>query len=132
MQREYQNPRKPIRAQTVNYGVEARIILDGITASPGLDIAKGKNGMVLSLATTPVATAVGIASGTITARSGGTAGTGSCTMTSLQYSGSDFVYVSMGFTVAVANPYSASISNGTYVTLVTNNGIWQVDGADCP
>lgn len=132
MQREKQQPRRTIRAQTINYGVEARDMLDNLTVAPGLNISRGQGGIVISLGTDVSQAVVAIASGTITARSGTTAGTGTVTLTSLTITAGGVVYFNTGTSLTVYNPFSKTIANGTYVTIRTNNGVWEIIGADCP
>jgi hypothetical protein len=69
------------------------------------------------------------ASGTITARSGSTAGTGLASVEDLDPSTGTY---SASGEVVVYNPYTAAIPTGTVIHITVNRqGCWEVDGADC-
>lgn len=132
--RKRQKVGKQVSAQRINYGIDAANLLDGLTVVPPLEIHRSKTGIVIRLGGEPVSLpATAITTSTITACSGSTPGSGTASLTTLQYDTSaNPVYFATGSPLTVFSPFNASIANGTRVVLRTNNGLWEVVNANCP
>lgn len=128
MFRRKQEPRKPIRAETINHGVEARAILDNITVSPPLEVQSTQTGIALRLATLsgvrPAFTTTTVAGGSYTAPV-------SATVTLLKWGGSGLVTTGTNVTALNAFTNATAIGSGKLVWLTRFEGRWWISAADC-
>src|SRR5262245_22128771 len=128
MQRDRQQPRQPIRAQTINYGVEARDILDAITAAPGIEIDKGRNGLALRASTqVSYITWAKTGCGGIAARSGATLGSGTVTV----HQNRNGTLTATSMTVTAYNGSHNAVAANAYLQIVWSDGFWSVFWEDC-
>ena len=129
MQREFQQPRQPIRAQTVNYGVEAANRLDAITGCAGVEVDKGKTGIAIRFAQQiSYVTWAKTGGGGVSARSGATLGSGTVTV----YQNLKGTLTATSMTVTAYNGSATAVAATTYIQLVYSDGFYSVFWEDCP
>lgn len=128
MPRERQNPRQPIRAQTINYGVDARDMLDAITGAPGMEVNKGRNGVSIRLATqVSYVSWAKTGGGGIASRSGTTLGSGTVTV----YQNRKGTLTATSMTVTAYNGSDTAVAATAYIQIVWSDGFWSVFWEDC-
>jgi hypothetical protein len=128
MVRERQQPRQPIRAQTINHGVEARDMLDSISGAPGLEVDKGKNGISIRFAQQiSYVTWAKTGGGGIAARSGATMGSGTVTI----YKNMLGTLTATSMTVTAYNGSHNAVAATAYIQVVFSDSAWNVFWEDC-
>lgn len=127
--RKQQHPRKPIRAQTINYGVEARNGLDDITVAPPLQCFRTHTGgILLSLAASSLGVAIAQSGGSgIPARSSATPG--NAVVTIQQFNGTALSASSQ--TVTAYNLSASAVGATKYLVLLKIWSRWWVIWEDC-
>jgi hypothetical protein len=126
-----QVPFKPIRAKTINYGIEARNLIDKITVAAPLEMSRGPEGITIRYAGPNMGRVLAVSSSLITACSGvgGNPGSGTATVYAATATPGT---VSLSATYTVYNwSVNKTVPTNTNVMLAKINGLWFVDWADC-
>lgn len=129
MLRPRQEVGKRVSASIINQGVEARELLDSLTAAAPLEITTGENGIAIGFFGSLVGLELGVTTSTITTRSGTTLGSGTVTLKQATFSGS-LVTSSVSQTVYNYST-SKSVPNSTGVIIAKIHGVYIVIWADC-
>lgn len=131
MFRPSQKPRKQISAQTIEHGVQARRILDQVTAAPPLEISWNGSSIVLRLAAKIFDFWFGVTSGSIT--TGTRASPASGTVTLCKWTGSGLSTSGMPNVTALSiwSGGGTGIASGKTVFMIRLFGLWFILGWDC-
>lgn len=131
MFRKSQKPRSAIRAETIDYGVEARKILANFSVAAPLELAWNKHTLVLRLAAQIFQFALGVTAGAFA--SGSIASPISGSVAIAKWTGSAFSTSGMP-SVTALNVWSGGgtgIGSGKTVFMVRLAGQWIILGWDC-
>lgn len=130
MPRDRQQVGKRPSAKLINYGVEARDLIDSITGGGGVNVTTGKNGVAVALGASVPGRELGITTSTITAASGTTPGSGTVSLYQPTYGGGAAVSPSVSLTVYNWS-VNKTVANSAHVMICKIHGVWFVDWADC-
>lgn len=130
MARKRQQVGARVSAEIINYGAEARDMLDQMSCGNGLNITTGKNGVAVGLGASIPGRELAITSSTISAASGTTPGSGTVTLYQPTYGGGAAVSPSVSLNVYNWS-VNKTVANSTHVMICKIHGVWFVDWADC-